>query len=41
MTCCCNSSIFQRKVDQVQQKDDGFGRFHKAMGHNIEGCEEF
>jgi len=23
------------------RKDDGFYRFHKAMGHNIEECKEF
>jgi hypothetical protein len=22
-------------------RDDGFCRFHEAIGHNIEGCEEF
>ena len=23
------------------RKDDSFGRFHKAMEHNIERCKEF
>lgn len=35
------AEYFPAKNGSGPRKDDGFGRFHKAMEHNIEGCKEF
>jgi hypothetical protein len=35
------AKCFRTKNESGSKKSDGFNKFHKAMGHNIDECEEF
>ena len=41
MTCEWKPSVCQQKNESGSRKSDNFYRFHEAMRHIIDECEEF